>query len=528
MNNLEQRFMLERPPSVYLHTIDSLSYGSRLNLRDSRFWARRHMLLAVSDGQGIILLNGQRYVAARGKCLLLPPNTAIEIRNDGQSTMRVYQLTYEVEQDGSGLFAPIMEVVYTPHAKLENRLQELLSASKFQSKLDSFHLHIRFQATLYELLQSHSTVEHNARIAVENTISFMHRSLHEEIAVGRLAEEANLSKWQFGTMFKALTGHNPMEYLTSLRIERAKLLMLGAGVRVRDIAASVGFSDEYYFSRRFKQTTGMTPTQYMQSRQPAQRIFSIQYLGELLALGIQPVGTNRAMLDVIQGVSSRVKGVDEPLDAQQVLELKPDMILFPSFMQASCVDQLFKIAPAFEISWQDDVYSRLTHMGELLGRSKEAGAWISHYEAKAERTRARLGEYLEHGETATAFVYHAEGLYVYAGHHFGHTLYQGLGFEKPDKIKQLIAADKQMKWKLIKLEELPDYAGDRIFLALAKTGVDASQGRAILKHPIWNNLPAVQNGRGHVVDITWGNYNPVTLERHLDEMVKWITVDQLA
>ncbi|WP_138754212.1 helix-turn-helix domain-containing protein [Paenibacillus sinopodophylli] len=518
----EQSIRIEHPPSVYLHTIECLAYGHASSRSGSRFWLRNNALLAVSDGQGIIFINGQRYTASKGKCLLIPLNTAIEINSDERSSIKLYLMTFEVERDEAGLFTSLLEMIFEPFARLDGMLQELLSEQACLGKLDAFHMHIRFQYTLYEVLKRHSPAEQDTRRAVEKSISFMHRCYHENIAVGRLAEEANISKWQFSTMFRSLTGQTPMDYLTALRMDKAKLLMLSSGGRIREIAASVGFPDEYYFSRRFKQTTGMTPTQYMQSSQLSQRIFSIQYLGELLALGIKPVGTNRAMLSVFHDVSSGVQGIEEPLDAEQLLELRPDMILFPSFMQSSQADQLSKIAPSFEISWQDDVYSRLMSMGDLLGRRKEAGAWIARYESKAERTRAKLAPYIERGETATAFVYHAEGLYVYADHHFGHTLYQGLGYEKPAKLKKLMAEYKQLKWKQILLEELPDYAGDRIFLALADTGIDAEQGRAIVRHPIWNSLPAVQNGRGHVVDMSWGNYNPITLEKHLDEMVKWI------
>jgi ABC-type Fe3+-hydroxamate transport system substrate-binding protein len=349
---------------------------------------------------------------------------------------------------------------------------------------------------------------------VERSVQQLRQRYREDISFKEMAEAAGVSRWQFGEKFKQLTGQSPMAYLTELRISYAKRLMSDSAATVKEIANQAGFRDEYYFSRRFKQTTGMTPTQYRLGRQP--RIFSIQYVGELLALGIQPIGTNRAMLEVFKDLAGAA--FEEPIDAEELSALKPDLIIFPTFTPERQVEPLRRIAPTIGFDWQADVYSRLRAIGERLGRGKEADEWIARYEAKAARMRSRLHPYIKPGMTASAFVYHAHGLYVYAGHHFGHTLYHGLGFEPPAAIKRLMDGNSQLKWKKISVEMLSDYAGDIVFMALASSGDDAIEGRMLLQHPVWKSLAAVQNGRGYVVDAVWGNYNPVTLECHLDDL----------
>lgn len=242
-----------------------------------------------------------------------------------------------------------------------------------------------------------------------------------------------MSRWQYGEKFKALTGSTPTAYLAALRIERAKQLLMSQTSRIRDIAGRVGFGDEYYFSRRFKQMTGLTPTQYMQEFGRAPRIFSIQYIGELL-----------------RGVHS----IEEPVEAEQIMRLNPDLILYLSFTKAALVDQLVKIAPMAHVSWQDDVYGRLRTMGELLGNC------------------------IRPGETASAFVYVDQTLYMYGTHHFGHTLYQGVGFEQPERLQALTERNKQLKWMPIQLEELPVYAGDGCFFLLPIPGsMNSKEGR---------------------------------------------------
>ena len=63
--------------------------------------------------------------------------------------------------------------------------------------------------------------------------------------------------------FKAETGKTPLAYLTWLRINKAKqLLVQHIGISIENIAAQCGFLDSFYFSTCFKKHTGMAPMQY--------------------------------------------------------------------------------------------------------------------------------------------------------------------------------------------------------------------------------------------------------------------------
>jgi ABC-type Fe3+-hydroxamate transport system substrate-binding protein len=105
---------------------------------------------------------------------------------------------------------------------------------------------------------------------------------------------------------------------------------------------------------------------------------------------------------------------------------------------------------------------------------------------------------------------------VYTGHHFGHTLYNGLGFEPPDRVRELIANDSQMKWKRISLESIHEYSSDRIFMVIPAFGPDAARVRQLLEEEAWLALPAVQAGRVSFIDFSLANYNPITLDAHLE------------
>lgn len=77
-----------------------------------------------------------------------------------------------------------------------------------------------------------------------------------------LLEYLNVSKSYFCPLFKEKVGLTYSEYITSLRIEQAKLLLRTTNMYTSEIAAKVGFLDTNYFSVTFKRNVGMTPTQY--------------------------------------------------------------------------------------------------------------------------------------------------------------------------------------------------------------------------------------------------------------------------
>ena len=77
-----------------------------------------------------------------------------------------------------------------------------------------------------------------------------------------IAESFDLSTSRLSLSFKDKTGMTPLEYLTLLRTEKAKLLLEQTDLPIREIAEQVGYYDSGSFIRRFKQLTGVTPLQY--------------------------------------------------------------------------------------------------------------------------------------------------------------------------------------------------------------------------------------------------------------------------
>lgn len=91
--------------------------------------------------------------------------------------------------------------------------------------------------------------------------------MDEEISLNTVANVANVSSNHFSALFSQNMGQTFIDYLTSLRMNKAKELLRCTGMRSSEIAGEIGYKDAHYFSYLFKKTQGMTPSDYRKARE---------------------------------------------------------------------------------------------------------------------------------------------------------------------------------------------------------------------------------------------------------------------
>lgn len=90
-------------------------------------------------------------------------------------------------------------------------------------------------------------------------IDYVESHLQNKIGVADLARRSSLSVSRFHRVFKAATGRAPGEYIIERRVRKAQILMATTYLSLTEIAEQTGFPNVYYFSRIFKQYSGLTP-----------------------------------------------------------------------------------------------------------------------------------------------------------------------------------------------------------------------------------------------------------------------------
>jgi AraC family L-rhamnose operon regulatory protein RhaS len=97
---------------------------------------------------------------------------------------------------------------------------------------------------------------------VQTLITSLPSSCDQQWTLAEMAEQCGIQRTQLGKIFQKLTGSTPLEYLSRIRIERAKTLLRETDIRIIDIAFECGYGTSQYFANTFKQATGATPSEY--------------------------------------------------------------------------------------------------------------------------------------------------------------------------------------------------------------------------------------------------------------------------
>lgn len=96
-----------------------------------------------------------------------------------------------------------------------------------------------------------------SRQALSTVIEYMEANAHRRVRLVELASLVHLSAYHFSRLFKQSTGLSPYQYLLRTRVKLARKLMNNGDVTLKEISERVGFYDASHFSRAFKRVTGV-------------------------------------------------------------------------------------------------------------------------------------------------------------------------------------------------------------------------------------------------------------------------------
>lgn len=128
---------------------------------------------------------------------------------------------------------------------------------------DRLLLKAYLQEILVDLFEPERRIRKGYQAAcVGKFIAYVNENLHTDIDVAAIAKTYGFTPNYFRTLFKRATRLTPYDYIQRKRIDKSKVKLDLTSDSVQDIAFQVGFNDPYYFSKVFKKTVGMTPSEY--------------------------------------------------------------------------------------------------------------------------------------------------------------------------------------------------------------------------------------------------------------------------
>jgi two-component system response regulator YesN len=121
----------------------------------------------------------------------------------------------------------------------------------------------RFSGRLLDLVDRFKTSIPMSRATMELIDDYLSRHLHRNIRMKEVCRELNYSATYVIRIVKKYRGMTPVEYINKLKTDEAKAMMDSGGtIMIKDIAEALGFNDQHYFCKVFKQYTGVSPSEY--------------------------------------------------------------------------------------------------------------------------------------------------------------------------------------------------------------------------------------------------------------------------
>ncbi|MBB6672944.1 AraC family transcriptional regulator [Cohnella nanjingensis] len=474
---------------------------------------RRHTLLFASAGCGELTVSGRSAKLAPDHLYLFAPGTDVQLELEEGREAEIYWVAFDLfrmaeRSDSIRSFERDLTFPAEGNYRMSgSRFKRFFSLLAQEGEAPTGGSRFLAQQYLYEMLddllqrRTESADSDDAQAGLKLSISYMQRHYREDIRVDKLAELARLHPTYYSHLFKRTMKRTPVSFLTHLRMNKAKEMLLQTDKPVRDIARDVGYDDEFYFSRRFKKTNGIAPTVYTKRSDLKIVSLSYPYTDHLYTLGLTPCAAQ-----VHRYIPLETRKLDLPKHAsepweigrQAFIDIQPDLILCKDNVLPKAREHVNDIAPIISIPWTSkDVFEHLRVIAELLGRKQEARLWLDNHERRAEQLRRQVRSSIGSATVAICVVKES-GLRMYGSRNVGHVFYRSLQLSPPERIAQLMEphpAGTAFNWTGFAPEELAHFEADYLLLAVSSANQRRSIQRLLMTEPAWKTHPAVLGRR---------------------------------
>lgn len=265
----------------YSHNISSFMPDTSNEWLHVPRWHEQFELKLILSGSAEVLCGTELYVANPGDVVLINPYEMHGLRLHGNEELRYYCLMLSPDFP----LSPALDTRYTELFDGKYSFRRILSGCEAVNRVfcDLFNEFIEnprdcdiqseaYIALLFSLLLRYAVEDRKNAVSamilkqhgerIRPALNYIYFHYAEDISVPALAELCSMSLYHFCRVFKNVVGDTVVSQINALRMNKAALLLTTTKLSVGEVAAAVGFTDELYFSRRFKLEKGASPTKY--------------------------------------------------------------------------------------------------------------------------------------------------------------------------------------------------------------------------------------------------------------------------
>lgn len=257
-------------------------------------------MMYVIDGEITIFYDGKRYDLHKSDMLFFRPGIINHMEISKESHLKTHCIHFDwiLPRDNENFSAedfylhdilskecharlPVLQKRYSPEPidfsiptyikNLDYNIFAALFSKCYLSYLSQTPIsHVETTLTFYTIITELYRFLNNKPGSPEHpkikyALKYIEKNYRTRITVEELAMKLDLSPKYFGTMFKNTTGKSVNEFINTLRLYDAKQMLVSTTMRIEEISDCLGYSNEFYFSKRFKEEEGISPKQYREN-----------------------------------------------------------------------------------------------------------------------------------------------------------------------------------------------------------------------------------------------------------------------
>jgi AraC-like DNA-binding protein len=252
------------PPNKNAHPVPFREVAEGRTLPEFQF-------VYISDGEGAFRAEDKTYTIKAGSMLLLLPGMKHSYKPRYETGWHEYWVGFT----GSFFNSLVNEgVLSRDRVFFEIGLRDYILSifmrifEEVRSRQPLYQVKASSQVYLllaellsYERRKEHPDYSKQQQI-VEKVKFYMEENIDKKINIASIAQDAGLNASRLNDVFKAYTSMTPYHYYIQIKINRACRLLEQTDLSIKEAAFKLGFDDQYYFSRLFKQKTGIPPSRW--------------------------------------------------------------------------------------------------------------------------------------------------------------------------------------------------------------------------------------------------------------------------
>lgn len=220
-------------------------------------------LIYIIDGQLSINIDENEHVIDKGTAIIFPPRYKYKYHGNPPVHYLYVHFTGAYADKflkDCGFYNLPCVIENEFNIDIQNKLNLLINAFLYNEPLNALKSACLLQEVLIDIRKDDLSKADNSPLKA--SLKYIHRFFTGKIDIPYLARLENLSNSRYVTVFKKHFKKSPNEYIIDLRLQFAKSLLDNTNMSIRQISESVGYSDQYFFSRLFKKHLGVSPLSY--------------------------------------------------------------------------------------------------------------------------------------------------------------------------------------------------------------------------------------------------------------------------